>query len=696
MAPWAAGLLVVSLRTDTLSLWLAQAMFLLPLVLATVCAFAVYRLGTPSLERNGWGLMFVALSCVLAGEVYYSGYQVFVDAAGPPGLSAYDALCAIGAVVILAVMFRAAGLSRARRADTFRLAADIVAVLSVAFIGLYHFWVRGLAADQVQWTSSVRWTIYSLIGITLLVLVGLAYANLRPIRCPQVFYPFSVSLGIFAVGLVFSPEWQLSQAAQGVTFTGAVDTCIVMLGYYLMLMATLSRLVHRDGSWKTSVGRLSMGDSVWPPTVLSAVVFISVGAMAWWAYTEPVSSGQATFYVAVGVVATLALVARTGFASLEAGEWRSSSATDPVTGALNHRSFQELCEERIAAARRGEAFTIALIDVDAFSRINHVLGHAEGDAVLRAVATALNTVTVRGMSVCRLSGDEFAVIGPAIGEKEALEFGRELLASVRKIDVPGLPGLSASVGVASCTGYECDREQLLVRADAAQSWAKYHGKNRVVAYDEHMVRALGVEERLRIREHESHMGIAHALSAAVDARDSRNYYHSRNVAALVALLCTELELNDERRRRIEIAAMLHDVGKIALPDEILKQQSPSPRQEREAQEHAVLGATLVDSLGEVGIPVWVRAHHERWDGTGYPDGLAGTDIPFEARIIALADAYDSMTSGRRGGRQLSKGAALQEIDHGIGTRFDPDLAEVFIHIVGMTPSLGWSDDWMSA
>jgi HD-GYP domain-containing protein (c-di-GMP phosphodiesterase class II) len=118
---------------------------------------------------------------------------------------------------------------------------------------------------------------------------------------------------------------------------------------------------------------------------------------------------------------------------------------------------------------------------------------------------------------------------------------------------------------------------------------------------------------------------------------------------------------------------------------------------RADEEHAVLGAQLVGSLGIEGLPSWVRAHHERWDGSGFPDGLVGEQIPLEARIIALADAYDGMTAGRRGGSSsMSKSAALQEIDHGIGNRFDPDLAERFIEVVGRTASFGWSDEWPAA
>jgi HD-GYP domain-containing protein (c-di-GMP phosphodiesterase class II) len=119
----------------------------------------------------------------------------------------------------------------------------------------------------------------------------------------------------------------------------------------------------------------------------------------------------------------------------------------------------------------------------------------------------------------------------------------------------------------------------------------------------------------------------------------------------------------------------------------------SPSRRLAAREHAILGAQLVDSVGVEGAAAAVRGHHERWDGFGYPDGLSGDQITLESRIIALADAYDGMTSGRRSGTSMSRAAALQEIDHALGTRFDPVLAERFIRLVGTTSSLGWSDEW---
>ncbi len=693
LGPWTVALFWLHLRVDPVSLWLRQAALLAPLVVSVAILFVVGRVGTPSRERSAWNLLAVATSFVLAAEVYYSGYQVLVDPAGPSGFSAYDAFNVIGALILVVGLSQVAGLARARRAENLRLGADIVALIVVGFMTLYHFWVSRLTPASTDWLEDVRWTAYSFLGVVVLVLLMLAYLNLRPVRFAQMTVPLTGSLAIFSVGLILTPLWQSAQSDALLTPLGAGVVCLLMVGYYLLFMAGLTRLAGKGRSWRTSSSRLDLGGPVWPPTILAATVLVAVGLMGWWAYDAQISSGETSLYVMASVAATLALVARTGFASLEAGEWKSFATADPVTGALNHRAFQERIQAQVEVAGRGAPFTVALLDIDAFSGINHVLGHAEGDAVLRAVADALCTDRGPGESVYRLSGDEFAVIAPDVGEQASLDFGRRLLLAIRSIDIPGLPGLSASIGVATGTGDRCDREQLLVRADAAQSWAKYHGKNRVVAYDEHMVKALGVEDRLRIREHESHLGIARALAAAVDARDSRNYYHSRNVAALVALLCTELSIDDERGRRIEIAAMLHDVGKIALSDEALRHGATSPRQERAAREHVTLGATLVESLGDAEVPGWVRAHHERWDGSGYPDGLAGLQIPYESRIIALADAYDSMTAGRRGGRQLSKGAALQEIDHGIGTRFDPDLTETFIRVVGTTASLGWSDEW---
>ncbi len=252
--------------------------------------------------------------------------------------------------------------------------------------------------------------------------------------------------------------------------------------------------------------------------------------------------------------------------------------------------------------------------------------------------------------------------------------------------------MSASVGVTSCEDEDCTSDSLLREADAAQVWAKFHGKGRVVVHDERIVHALGIEERIRLTDVRLHYDVARALAATADARDSRSFYHSRNVSALAVLLGEAAGLSDSQLGALEIAAMLHDIGQIALPDEIVVGPL-TPARRIAAREHAVLGAQLVQSMNAPSVSAAVRGHHERWDGGGYPDGLAGEEIPVEARIIALADAYDGMTSGRRSGTAMSRAAALQEIDHALGTRFDPGLSEEFIRLVGTTSALGWSEEW---
>ena len=253
--------------------------------------------------------------------------------------------------------------------------------------------------------------------------------------------------------------------------------------------------------------------------------------------------------------------------------------------------------------------------------------------------------------------------------------------------------LSASVGLVQRTEGVTSGDELVRRAFAAESWAKYHGKGRVVVFDERILRALGVEDRLRIAPENPRFELVRALSTATDARDQRNYYHSRNVAALAVILCEALDLEREHVHRIEIAAMLHDCGKVCLAEDLLADRLLTSRQQIALREHAQLGGVLTASIGVEGVSAWITHHHERWDGAGYPDGLAGDRVPFESRVIALADAYDAMTSGMRNRSPLSRAAALQEVDLGMGSRFDPELAEIFIRVVGAIKTLGWSEEW---
>ena len=673
-----------------------EIVFLAPLALAVVALVSVVKVAPPSAERRGWMLIAVAVALLLCSESYYAGYQLLVSPVGPGGFSAYDWLNLAAAITVLVALMVVAGVSRLARPALLRLGADAVAVSVVAYMALYYLWTLHFGPLGIGWQVSARAAAYSFVGAAIVAAVIWLAAGAHGPHDRPVIVLLAASLTIFGSGMAVWPMWGPA-TPQSTGLLDGIDVTVILLGYVLMLMAALTRLALVDRGWRMTMGRSFGTDAAWPSTVISGVVFAACALMGAWAYAAPDKSSEQLLYVAAASVAIFALVARTGFASAETGLLKDTSSTDPVTGAYNHRAFQEACAERILASRRRNIpFTIAVLDLDGFARVNSLLGHADGDRALRTVVAALELAGGRSSAVFRLSGDEFAVIGTGVAPIAMVEFATDLLAAIAGVEpAPGLR-LSASIGVVGCEMCTDTRDELLRRADAAQVWAKYHGKGRVVAYDERIVRALGVEERLRLHAEQSYLGIARALSAAADARDSRNYYHSRNVAALAVLLSEALGCIPAEVREIEVAAMLHDVGRIAMPDEKASGWRPGVADTIAEQEHAVLGERLVDALGIEGLGSWVRAHHERWDGSGYPDGLVGEAIPLEARIIALADAYDGMTTGRRGGAALSRSAALQEIDHGMGVRFDPTLAELFISVVGRTLSLGWSDEWPAA
>ena len=219
----------------------------------------------------------------------------------------------------------------------------------------------------------------------------------------------------------------------------------------------------------------------------------------------------------------------------------------------------------------------------------------------------------------------------------------------------------------------------MAAADAALYWAKRHGKDRATIYDAQVAGPVDPEQRVRELRERANLEAVRALAAAVDARDRGTQDHSRNVSALATALARELGLEDETVTLIGFAGLLHDVGKVGVPDSVLYKDVALTDEERaRLREHAPLGAQILSSTAMSEILPWVRHHHERWDGSGYPDGLAGEQIPLGARIIGVCEAYDSLVSGRFGRAPLTRRAALQQIDLDLGVKFDPVVGERFM------------------
>ena len=330
------------------------------------------------------------------------------------------------------------------------------------------------------------------------------------------------------------------------------------------------------------------------------------------------------------------------------------SRRDPLTGALNRRGFDERFTAELSRARRsGGTVGLILVDLDDFKGTNDRLGHAAGDEQLRWAVDAMTAVLRPSDAVGRLGGDEFAVLAPGSGPAETAALAARLHAELQN-------GAPASLGAATFPADGLDADALHQVADL-DLYAVKHGRSKRRA-------PVGPRE----------LSWATTLARAVDERMAIGHEHSLAVARYAALIGEGLGLDDAALGDLRLAAILHDVGKIAVPETVLRKPEPLTAAERTLVErHAAVGGDMVARIdGLAGLAPWVRHSHEHVDGSGYPDGLAGDDIPLEARILSVADAFDAMTSERPYSAALPVDAALAELRRCAGTQFDPACVEL--------------------
>jgi diguanylate cyclase (GGDEF)-like protein len=350
------------------------------------------------------------------------------------------------------------------------------------------------------------------------------------------------------------------------------------------------------------------------------------------------------------------------------------AATDALTGLANHGRFHERLNEEFARARRhNRDLSLVIIDLDHFKEVNDVHGHLVGDEVLKETAARLSRFARGGDVIARVGGEEFAWLMPETSEQGAFEVAERTRALISDQIFPGVGRVTTSAGVCGI-GWADTPGDLFRLADGALYWAKSHGRDMSVVYAPEIVQELSLEEHAARVERERAVTAIVALARAVDARDPRTGAHSQAVAHLAAELAMTLGWPRDRVMRLREAALVHDVGKVGVPDELLFRQGSLTTDElNRVQAHAELGALIVADALDAEQVVWVRGHHERFDGTGYPDRLAGDGISQGARILHVADAWDAMTSFSPYAPTRTASDALEECRRCTGTQFCPDV-----------------------
>jgi diguanylate cyclase (GGDEF)-like protein len=368
-----------------------------------------------------------------------------------------------------------------------------------------------------------------------------------------------------------------------------------------------------------------------------------------------------------GPLFALALYQRYAYCSVVATR---DAETDGLTLLRNHRAFQAGIAGALEAAGDGAVVALAILDIDDFKGINDQFGHPVGDEVLNSVAEALRDEL--GDDRCyRVGGEEFAVLMPGVGATEAARLLEQLHARLARTDCAHGSPITISAGIALYPDSAGSRDELLRVADSALYWAKDHGKGRTCVYTPNIVRVRSRQEVADEAARQARLRAAEALVRVVDAKDNYTAKHSQAVSDLVEGIARRLGLEESTIEQLRLAGLLHDLGKVAIPDSILQKREPLDAEETIVlREHPEIGFRLLEDAGVAPVHEWVRHHHEAWDGSGYPLGLAGDEIPLGSRIILVADAFHAMTSERPYRKGGSTSDALAELRRCSWTQFD--------------------------